>query len=246
MFSQNRPDPDLEVPEAVVTAADGDTITAVWRNEAGGTTYRLGDGPTRRFVKWAPHGSGLDLHGEEMRLRWVADFTPAPRVLEIGGDDGGEYLVTAGVPGRSAVDPLWAADPTTAAREAGRGLRRLHDVLPVDECPFSWAVEDRIATSEKARTAPPDLGDPPAIDRLVVCHGDPCVPNTLIGDDGLWSGHVDFDALGVADRWADLAVATMSLGWNHGPGFEQTFLDAYGVADDPVRTAYYRALWAAT
>jgi kanamycin kinase len=47
----------------------------------------------------------------------------------------------------------------------------------------------------------------------------------------------------VADRWADLAVATWSLGWNYGPGWDATLLDAYGVAPDPERTAYYRLLW---
>src|SRR5690242_5385406 len=57
------------------------------------------------------------------------------------------------------------------------------------------------------------LADPPPVDRLVVCHGDACAPNTLLGDDGGWSGHVDLGALGVADRWADLAVATWSLDW---------------------------------
>nr|BFF16323.1 hypothetical protein GCM10025699_76260 [Microbacterium flavescens] len=69
------------------------------------------------------------------------------------------------------------------------------------------------------------------------------MPNTLVHDDGTWAGHVDLDALGVADRWADLAVATMSLEWNYGPGYERTYLDAYGIAADPVRLAYYRALW---
>ncbi|WP_432535190.1 hypothetical protein [Kineococcus arenarius] len=55
--------------------------------------------------------------------------------------------------------------------------------------------------------------------------------------------HVDLGGLGVADRWADLAVATTGLGWNHGPGWEGVFLDACGVAPDARRTAHYRALW---
>nr|BFF16401.1 hypothetical protein GCM10025699_77040 [Microbacterium flavescens] len=175
------PDPDehsLEVPKAVRVAARDDSITPVWLNEAGGVTFRLGDGPGRRFAKWAPHGSGLDLHAEELRLRWAAEFTPVPRVLEIGSDDDGDYLLTAGLPGRSAVDARWVAAPEAAVRAAGRGLRLLHDALPVDECPFGWSVEERIATSATARTAPPRLGDPPPDDLVVVCHGDACVPNT--------------------------------------------------------------------
>lgn len=80
------------------------------------------------------------------------------------------------------------------------------------------------------------------MDRAVVCHGDPCAPNTLLTDDGAWSGHVDMGSLGVADRWADLAVATWSTRWNYGDGWERPLLDAYGVEPDPERTAYYRLL----
>ena len=83
----------------------------------------------------------------------------------------------------------------------------------------------------------------PDIDRLVVCHGDACAPNTLVADDGRWSGHVDLGALGVADRWADLAIATWSTQWNYGDGWEDALLDAYGIAPDPERTDYYRRLW---
>jgi kanamycin kinase len=49
--------------------------------------------------------------------------------------------------------------------------------------------------------------------------------------------------MGIADRWADLAVATWSTTWNYGPGWEQELLAAYGVDPDPVRTDYYRLLW---
>ncbi|WP_443062724.1 phosphotransferase [Streptomyces sp. NBC_00390] len=59
------------------------------------------------------------------------------------------------------------------------------------------------------------------MDRLVVCHGDACAPNTVVGDDGTWTGHVDLGTLGAADRWADLAVATWSTQWNYGPGWEE-------------------------
>jgi kanamycin kinase len=80
----------------------------------------------------------------------------------------------------------------------------------------------------------------------VVCHGDACAPNTLVDDDGRSCGHVDFGQLGVADRWADLAVATLSLGWNYpGRDWEAEFFNAYGVQPDPARIDYYRRLWQA-
>jgi kanamycin kinase len=78
---------------------------------------------------------------------------------------------------------------------------------------------------------------------LVVCHGDACVPNTLIGDDGRCSGHVDVGDLGLADRWADLAVAILSMEMDFTGDHEAALLDAYGVAPDRFRIAHYRKRW---
>lgn len=59
----------------------------------------------------------------------------------------------------------------------------------------------------------------------------------------------DSGNLGVADRWADLAVATLSLQWNFpdypGQVRDDEFFAAYGVAPDPARIDYYRRLWQA-
>src|SRR6185436_6775330 len=105
-------------------------------------------------------------------------------------------------------------------------------------------VEDRVAASVAAKPARRDealaLLDHPPIDRLVVCHGDACAPNTLLDDDGEWSAHVDLGDLGVADRWADLAVATWSTEWNYGPGYDGLVYVGYGIAPDAERIAYYR------
>jgi len=61
--------------------------------------------------------------------------------------------------------------------------------------------------------------------------------------DGTFAAHVDLGSLGVADRWADLAVAAWSTEWNYGPGYDRVLYDAYGIAPDPERIAYYRLLW---
>lgn len=257
------PPPDVAIPPAVSRMAYGVPVRPVWRNELGGLTVEFGTGPHRRFVKWAPAASGLDLSAEVDRLRWAAPFTPVPRVLEYGADADGAWLVTAALPGESAVTARWKARPVTAATAIGRGLRALHDRLPVGACPFSWGAPERVAAVRRLhaagrldptrwsplhaalgpREALAQLADMPDVDKLVVCHGDACVPNTLIDDAGAWSGHVDLGSLGLADRWADLAVATWSLEWNYGPGFDHVLLDAYGVAPDPERIAYYRLLW---
>jgi kanamycin kinase len=217
------PTAPVPVPEAVARIADGREVTAVWLNELGGVTFAVAG----EFVKVYPDQHAGLLTAEATRLRWAADFAAVPQVLSTGPG----WLHTAALPGRSAVDPHWIARPLDAARAIGAGLRRLHDALPVDQCPFrapAWVPADA-----------------PAADRLVVCHGDACAPNTIVGDDGLCTGHVDLGDLGVADRWSDLAVATMSLAWNFGSsgGQEAALLEAYGVAPDQERIAYYRERW---
>jgi kanamycin kinase len=254
---------DDAVPSVVAELAGTRAPRLVWLNELGGRTYEIGAENQRFYVKWSPHTTGIDLGKEVVRLEWAASYTPVPRLLDQGADGTAAWIVTGGMPGETAISDRWKADAATAVTQIGKGLRALHDVLPIAACPFSWSVEHRLAASrqlaaqERLELAAWDggnrdlgidgalsvLSDPPPIDQLVVCHGDACSPNTLIGDDGRWAGHVDLGDLGVADRWADLAVATMSATWNYGPGWEDTLLDAYGIAPDPERSRFYRLLW---
>ncbi|WP_394826116.1 aminoglycoside 3'-phosphotransferase [Pendulispora albinea] len=257
------PPPSNEpIPARVLALAAGRPLRCVWRNELGGLTYEVGTLADRVFVKWSPATAGIDLAREIARLRWAAAFTVVPRVLDQGADASGTWMVTAPLEGESAVSERWTANPAKAVVAIGEGLRRLHDALPVDTCPFSWSREaryDAICRAAAAGKIDPSRWHPshrslsvdealkrlavaPPIDRLVVCHGDTCAPNTLLAEDGRFTGHVDLGALGVADRWADLAIATWSTQWNYGPGWEEPLLEAYGITADPERIAYYRLL----
>ncbi|MEZ0493090.1 aminoglycoside 3'-phosphotransferase [Kineococcus sp. TBRC 1896] len=216
-------------------------VPAVWVNAAGGTTFRLQRPGGALFCKWAPAGVGLDLAAEAVKARWAARWLPVPDVVETGAGVSGSWLLSRALPGRSAVDPDWLARPEVVVPSLGRALRRWHEELPVSGCPFDWSVPFRLRRAVRDVSG---LREPPAVDRLVVCHGDACAPNTLLAEGtGEAVAWVDLSGVGVGDRWADIAVATMSLDWNYGPGWQEVFLAAYGVEPDPVRTAYYRALW---
>ncbi|KLO31194.1 phosphotransferase [Mycobacterium haemophilum] len=241
-----------QVPAVVDRFAAGRSVHAVWVNGLGGVTFRVNSTSCdSEFIKVAEAGA-VDFADEARRLRWAARYVTAPRVLGVGRDGDWAWLRTRALPGRSAVHPRWVAAPDVAVRAIGAGLRRLHDQLPVQLCPFDWSVASRLATLSPASGRYPQpaaragLGEPPPVDQLVVCHGDACSPNTLIDDDGRCCGHVDFGSLGVADRWADLAVATLSLSWNY-PGrvWDAEFFAAYGIEPDPPRIDYYRRLWQA-
>ena len=255
------PSPEHCVPDVVRSLSAGHELVPVWENEAGGLTYRFTIGDECRYVKWSPLGNGIDLRGEVARLLWAAPYTRVPEVLDHGTDHTGSWIVTRDLGAPSAVEIPWRQNPAAATTAIGAGLRAMHDAMPIDQCPFTWARDDRFAAAREWVTRHPDfvlphefemisLNDAIAIldvaptDDLVVCHGDPCAPNTLVNPDGTWAAHVDFGALGVADRWADIAVATWSAGWNYGWDWQQSVLDAYGIDLDREKMTYYRLLWA--
>ncbi|MGN6205627.1 phosphotransferase [Humibacter sp.] len=247
----SEPDASFVVPEPLRRRLGNGIEAVVWVNEVGGVTVRGRLGDDRVFAKWAPRDSELDLAAEAVRLGWASGFVCAPAVLDYSSDDDGEVLVTRALPGTNAVTKHWRAEPETTVRALGEGLRRLHDALPVAGCPFDWSVAERIERS-RAQGIPEHvaaldrLGEAPAVDALVVCHGDACAPNTLLDDEGVVVGYVDLGRMGVADRWADIAIGAWSTEWNYGPGYDALYYEAYGVEPDQERIAYYRALWDAT
>jgi kanamycin kinase len=223
----DRPRGPVEVPGLLRAFVDDPAaLDAVWLNHLGGLTFHDGD----RYLKWNPLGSGVDLEDERARLAWAAPRHPVPEVLDFGRDDVGQVLITRALPATGAVTEEWCARPRDAVRAIAEGLRVLH-VLPVADCPFvcRWAS-----------------GADMAVEDLVVVQGDPCAPNTVIGPDARFAGHVDLGSLGTGDRWADLAVASMSLDWNYGRGWQDEFFAAYGIERDERHIDFYRELWDAS
>ena len=223
---------DGPVPSAVTEVAEGQPAHLVWRNDLGALTFRIGD----RFLKWNPHGNGIDLERERVRLTWLSGRHPVPRVVTSGVDDTGQWLLTEGLSGESPLGESWQARRSKVVEAVATGLRALH-ALPTDDVPASWTDESWVGRTVES------LGPRPQVDEPVVVHGDACLPNTLVSIDGRWVGHVDLGDLCVGDRWADLAIASMSLGWNFGEDDPDELFAAYGIAPDPDRITYYRTLW---
>lgn len=230
---------------APVTEMLGADAVPVWRNQLGGITWRSRGPADIRYLRWSPQGIAPDALGEALRLRWARQWLPVPEVLDLGGSGTAWWLVTRGLPGRSAVDPYWLRRPGEAALAVGRGLRALHQALPVAGCPFSWSVRDRTAHKAETPELSRLLAAQPEDEVVVVCHGDACAPNLLLADDGSVTGHLDLGRLGVADRWADLAAACWSADHNYGEGHADLVCEGYGVAPDRGRLSWYLALWKA-
>jgi aminoglycoside phosphotransferase len=227
-------------------------------------TWRLEHRGIRRYLKVGLCGDHPGTRAEAERLRWARAYLPVPEVIGEGTDGTAEWLVTDGVDGVPATDTRSGA-PRDVVVAWARGLRRFHELAPVDRCPFDFRLD--VALGHVRRRVAAGLVDPaedfhdghrhlatagaalrhleelcPLAEDLVVCHGDFCPPNTLLLAAHV-VGFVDVGELGFADRWWDLAVATWSRTWNFGPDLEALFLEAYGAEPDPERQAFYRLLY---
>lgn len=202
---------------------------------------------------------------ELARLVWAKGWPlPVAEVIDAGSVDGVDWLLLAGLPGRDAtVHPL-RREPETLVPILARALRAFHET-PVEDCPFDFRLDAALALAERRVRAglvvpetdfhtehghlTPQLAleelraQRPAEEDVVLCRGDYCLPNVLIDEQHRVTGYLDLGELGTADRWWDLAVATWSVTWNLGPGWEDLFLEAYGIKLDPERCAYYRLMY---
>ena len=229
-------------------------------------TYRLAHPRGEvRFLKLADVSHAQQLMHEEARMRWAHSHLPVPEVLEQSRDSQVVWLMTRAVPGLDATNAIFRDTPLRIVKLLAEGLRRFHQA-PVEDCPFGFRLDKALSLVERRvesgaidseRDFHPEhlhlsvndallqlQRDRPQEEDLVVCHGDYCFPNILIDGDRV-AGFVDLGELGVADRWWDLAVATWSTTWNlgRGPGYEEAFLNAYEIAPDADRIAYYRLLY---
>ena len=253
----------VDPPLVVRRAHAGWTWSAAYAYEGVVTTWRLrSPGGQVRYLKVRAVEEEPSLGDEAVRLEWARAHLPVPAVVDHGTDGDAGWLLLEALPGRDATAPELTARPAWLVPVLAQGLRRFHEA-PVSDCPFRLTVEDAIASVRRRIAAgssehadlhaefrhlsldealvtleelAPDSED------LVVCHGDYCFPNVLV-EGAAVTGYLDLGELNVADRWWDVAVASWSTCWNVGPGWEGTFLEAYGVEPDARRLTFYRLLY---
>ncbi|HVB92312.1 MAG TPA: aminoglycoside 3'-phosphotransferase [Acidimicrobiales bacterium] len=251
-------------PPALVHLAPGWTATLAYQLVPGVTTWRLThpDGSVR-FAKVDGAERYPSLRAEAERMVWAAAYLPVPTVVALEAVGESTVLVTQGLPGRDATDPVWRREVPRLVEALGRGLAAIHGAVGEEWCPFRFDIERalehvriRVETgdinveglhSEHAGLTPASALDrlraeAPGSEDLVVCHGDYCPPNVLLTD-GAVTGYVDLGELGVADRWWDISIGGWSVGWNFGEEFEQLFYQSYGIAADADRIRFYRLLY---
>lgn len=262
--SRDVPTPPVPPPELELVAP-GWSATLAYQLVPDLATWRLaGPDGAVRFAKVATGGGRHpSLRAEYERMIWAAAYLPVPTVVALEESDAATILVTEALAGLDATQPAWRSDLPALTRALGGGLRRFHDAVGEEWCPFRFDVdqavahvEDRVRRAdiqatgfhaEHARHTPATalaelVALAPAEEDLVVCHGDFCPPNALLED---WrvTGYVDLGELSVSDRWSDIAVGAWSVGWNFGPALEPLFYESYGIEPDPDRIRFFRLLY---
>jgi kanamycin kinase len=251
------------VPPALRSAYGDRRWEVAYRGERAVTYRASSPSGEALFVKIGRLGPRPTFEEEFERLEWARAYLPVPVAIEVGSDGGIEWLVTREVPGVDAITAAAALGTEVVVRELARGLRRFH-ATDLVACPFDFRLDaalgvarDRLAKGQitpsrdfhvEHRHLPAAEAvsvlehSRPAFEDLVVSHGDYCAPNILFRD-GVAAAFLDLGELGIADRWWDLAVATWSIAWNFGEGYEELFLQEYGVAPDTERTKFFRLLY---
>lgn len=240
----------MKLPDRLRRLIGPDVSWSADHEGASGTALRAVSGSKVFYVKHGPLAGA-----EYLRLRWLRGRVPIPEVIAF--EDG--VLVLADVGAQSAE----AAAPADVGAVLGRTLRTLHEIS-VAECPFDGrlpAVLERAGANVRDGLVDPDdfdadhvgltpemvyerlLATRPRVADVVVAHGDYTPSNVLLPASGE-PVVIDVPALGVADRYRDLAIVHRDLSEVCGPAAWQDFLSAYALVDhiDEERLYYYRLL----
>ncbi len=209
------------------------------------------------LAKIAPASRRGELAGERDRLIWLKGRGVAcPEVINWQEEQEGACLVITAIPGVPAADCLericskrgrqWGSNLAlfTAYRSINvrlsAGCRECSDA-PLMWCPAmpsiptSYPDEDK-STPQLDLLARVERELPVRLDQertdMVVCHGDPCMPNFMVDPKTLQcTGLIDLGRLGTADRYADLAlmIANAEENWAAPDEAERAFAVLFNV-----------------
>jgi kanamycin kinase len=159
----------------------------------------------------APTGSyflkiGLNLIDEKLRLEWLKDKLPIPRVIGFTSIGEKDALLMTAIKGRNLAELKKEWPVEKVLKELAEVLQRFHSTN-TGGCPFG-------------------AHDP----EMVLIHGDACLPNFIFYN-GKFSGYIDLGDMHVGNVELDLSAAIWSLQYNLGPGYGLSFLQQYGIKD---------------
>jgi aminoglycoside phosphotransferase len=178
-----------------------DPVVKRARSGDNSTVFEITSGDSRWFLK-----IGGRLARECAGLRWLEGRLPVPQVVAFDQVGAVDVLLMTAVPGTNLAARAKSRPSAAIVEMLASALRAFHSVTARD-CPFEAYIPGKS-----------------------LVHGDACLPNIIVGNDGS-HGYIDLGDMGVGDVEVDLSAAVWSLQYNLGPGFGRAFLTAYGRPD---------------
>lgn len=203
-------------------------------------------------------------------LEWLDGRVLAPRLIaqESRGDK--SYLLMTRVQGKMACDECYMKDPKRLTDLLAQALKSLWQI-DISDCPLRWTLDRKLEAAryniendlvdtenvEPDTYGPDGFENPAALlswlienkpaEDLVFTHGDFCLPNIFITENGN-AGFIDLGRAGLSDKWQDIAICYRSLRDNYSgkyggeayPGYEPDMLfEKLGLVPDWGKIRYY-------
>lgn len=255
-----------KLPADLQALLAGGSWQTISHGESGDQVFRIvRPGGSACYLKIADSSwQQEELLAEKEHLDWLQGRLPVPEVYGFGADSRRAFLLLSEIPGLESCDGTFAQDIPTVVRLLAEGLRLIHQVK-IDDCPFDRRLTHTLALAKRrveARLVDESdfdeqrkgmqgqellemlLKSRPEVEDVVFTHGDYCLPNILIEPSpARIAGIIDWGRAGIADRYQDLALATRSLTFNFGPGWEPLLWKAYGLQTvDFAKMEFYQLL----
>jgi len=180
-------------------------------------------------------------------LTWIEGRIPVPEALKYLKEGAAEYLITSGIEG-TPVYQLPKEQREGGVKVLAEALKLIHS-LDTEGCPRTSTIDDKIKLAKNNTDDPlkkPNLANLEKVnvsENIVFTHGDYCLPNILVTEDGKLGGVIDWDYGGLADHYVDFVSCLWSLKYNFGEGdWISQFLNEYGIELDWKRFEFFRDL----
>jgi aminoglycoside 3'-phosphotransferase II len=256
--------PIIELPTPLQTLIADFDWQEIGEGESDAQVFRLQQADVVRYLKISASDAQFPVQRDKARLDWLASRIPVPEALHYAESATQQFLLMTALDGLHPMHDDLNWSPQERVTFLAEAARRFHS-LPVADCSFSARIDEQIEAARQnvesglVRT---DLFEPewqnetpqslfekllalkPENEDLVVTHGDlyPLNIRAYAADKTL-SGYIDVGAMGVADRYTDLAVIVNAITWHLGTEWIEPFFRAYGVeSPDTHKLQFYQLL----
>ena len=188
------------------------------------------------------------LNNEYIKLQYLQNKLPVPKIVFHEINDNIEYLITSKIPGEMVCSDYYMNHQSEGIDIIVEAFKLLYNI-DISDCSIDVSLDYKLSLAENNikkgliknenidKKVLEKYGDVEGVldylkknkfdEDLCFSHGDISLPN-IFADEGKFSGFIDVGDCGIADRWFDIAIVIRSIIRNFGEEYVQEFLDKLG------------------